>query len=158
MTSTTPFHEPEELPELGFGSHGEDEPISRRASLYDPSHVVLGSHVRVDDFALVPAGSDAGVRIGSRVQIAACVALFGLGGIVLKDFVGLASRVTLYSGLGRPLGRLPDPPPRPRRTQARVHRAHRARGACRCRRHRGHSAGRAHRYGLRSRGHESRQR
>lgn len=97
MSVATSFYEPHELAELGLGSYGEDVLVSRKASLYNPSRIFLGCHVRVDDFALVSAGFDGEVRIGDHVHIAAYVALFGGGGIVLEDFVGLASRVTLYS-------------------------------------------------------------
>lgn len=97
MNTATSFYEPRELAGLGLGAYGEDVLISRKASLYNAHNIFLGSHVRVDDFALIGPGSDREVRIGDHVHIAAYVALFGGGGIVLEDFVGLASRVTLYS-------------------------------------------------------------
>jgi dTDP-4-amino-4,6-dideoxy-D-glucose acyltransferase len=97
VTATTSFYRPEELPELGLRSYGRDVLISRKASLYNPSRIVVGDHVRVDDFSLISAGTEAEVLVGDHVHIAAYVALFGAGGIVLEDYVGLASRVTIYS-------------------------------------------------------------
>jgi acetyltransferase-like isoleucine patch superfamily enzyme len=97
MTAETSFLAPGELAALGLGSCGERVSVSRKASIYCPSHVYLGSDVRVDDFSVITAGSDAVVRIGNHVHIAAHAALFGGGGIVMEDFSTASSRVSVYS-------------------------------------------------------------
>jgi galactoside O-acetyltransferase len=97
MTAETSFLAPDELAELGLGSCGERVSVSRKASIYCPSHIHLGCDVRVDDFSVITAGPDAVVRIGNHVHIAAHAALFGGGGIVMEDFSGVSSRVSVYS-------------------------------------------------------------
>lgn len=97
MSARTGFHLPEELESLGLASWGDDVLISRRASVYGASRVHVGDHVRIDDFAVITAGPDERVRIGSHVHIAAHSALYGGGGITLDDFVTVSGRTSIYS-------------------------------------------------------------
>lgn len=89
------FYDPAELAGLGLAQFGSRVLISRKASLYQPEKIKLGSDVRVDDFCILSGGS--GISIGSFIHIAPFCALYGGSGIEISDFAGLSSRVALYS-------------------------------------------------------------
>ncbi|MBV8658143.1 MAG: acyltransferase [Burkholderiales bacterium] len=86
----------EELEGLGLGGFGEDVRISRRASFYGASRIVLGDHVRIDDFCVLSAG-EGGIEIGSYIHIAVYSSLIGAGRILVQDFANISSRVSIYS-------------------------------------------------------------
>lgn len=53
----TSFYSEEELLSIGFKSYGINVLISRYARFYRPENIVIGDHVRIDDFVyyqLVP--------------------------------------------------------------------------------------------------------
>ena len=85
-----------ELAALGLASCGEDVKISRKTSLYGAERIAIGDHVRIDDFCVISAGAG-GISIGSHVHIAVYVSVIGAAAITLSDFVGLSSRVSVYS-------------------------------------------------------------
>ena len=85
-----------ELQDIGFAHCGRDVRISRKASIYNPGNITIGSHVRIDDFCVLSAG-DGGIEICSYVHIAVYCSLIGAGNIKLEEFSGLSSRVTIYS-------------------------------------------------------------
>lgn len=89
----TSFYTTEELPLIGFKSYGENVLISRKCSIYNPKALSIGSNVRIDDFCILSGN----INIGSNIHIAPFCCLFGNKGIVLNDFSGLSSRVTIYS-------------------------------------------------------------
>ena len=86
----------EELAALGLASCGEDVKISRKTSIYGAERIAIGDHVRIDDFCVISAGAG-GISIGSHVHIAVYVSVIGSAAITLSDFVGLSSRVSVYS-------------------------------------------------------------
>jgi len=86
----------EEMKSLGFKSIGTNVKISRSAKIYHPDRIEIGSNVRIDDFCLLSPGKD-GLRLGNYVHISAFCGMVGKGRIELDDFVGLSSRVYLYS-------------------------------------------------------------
>ena len=90
------FYSLEELEQLGLAKYGNDVYISRKTSLFNPSHISIGNHVRIDDYSVLSAGSG-GIEIGDYVHIAVFCALMGKGKISLADFSGLSSRVSIYS-------------------------------------------------------------
>ena len=90
------FYSTEELQTLGLASFGEDIRISRKASIYNPGRIALGSHVRIDDFCVLSAG-EGGIEIGDYVHIAVYCSLIGAGKIKVNDFCNLSSRVSIYS-------------------------------------------------------------
>jgi galactoside O-acetyltransferase len=90
------FYSLDELEELGLAKFGNDVYISRKVSLFNPSHISIGSHVRIDDFCVLSAGSG-GIEIGNYVHIAVFSSLIGKGEIALGDFCNLSSRVSIYS-------------------------------------------------------------
>ncbi|BCJ94685.1 galactoside O-acetyltransferase [Anaerocolumna cellulosilytica] len=88
------FYSGEELKELGLGSYGEQVFISRKASIYGGKDIVLGSHVRIDDFCILSGK----LKLGDYIHIAAYTALYGGDkGITIMDYGNLSSRITVYS-------------------------------------------------------------
>lgn len=86
-----------ELQSFGFRSLGENVRIHRSAILVGCDQIALGDYTRIDCFSLISA-SEHRVDIGSCVHIAAGCYLFGGGGrILMEDFSGLSSRVSLYT-------------------------------------------------------------
>ncbi len=84
------------LRRLGFAAIGTDVSVSEHASIYRASRITLGSHVRIDDFAILSAGVE-GIRIGSYVHIACFCSLIGKALIELGDLTTLSARVAVYS-------------------------------------------------------------
>lgn len=90
------YYSNDELKELGLKSVGTDVFISKKTSIYNPSNITIGSNVRIDDFCILSAGSE-GISIGNHVHIACYSLLIGKEKIVLSDYSGLSSRVSIYS-------------------------------------------------------------
>lgn len=86
----------EEINAMPFLSVGENVLISTKASLYGIDKIKIGSNVRIDDFSIISAGSG-GIVIGNYVHIAAYSSLIGANKIILSDFSGISSRVSIYS-------------------------------------------------------------
>lgn len=85
-----------QLEAMGFASLGEDVLISDAARIYNAANISIGSHVRIDDFCILSAGSG-GIHIGKHVHIGCFSSLIGKEAISLGDFSGLSSRVSVYS-------------------------------------------------------------
>lgn len=90
------FLNDEELAAVGFAACGRDAKISRHARFYGAERITIGDDVRIDDFCVVSAGPG-GIDIGSHVHLAVYVSVIGAAKITLSDFVGLSSRVSIYS-------------------------------------------------------------
>lgn len=87
----------EELQSFGFRSLGQHVRIHRSAVLAGCEHISIGDYSRIDCFSLLSAG-ESGIDIGTCVHVAAGCYLFGGGGrILMEDFSGLSSRVSLYT-------------------------------------------------------------
>lgn len=98
MSGPAAYLSPRDLSRLGLASCGRDVRISRRAAIHCPAGVHVGSHVRIDDFAMLTGGHDATtVRIGDHVHIAAHAALYGGGGITIEEYVTVSGRSSVYS-------------------------------------------------------------
>ena len=94
----------DELLAMGIRSVGAPVWVDRSVRFFGPERISMGSRVRIDCFAILSAGTE-GIRIGSHVHIAAGCFLFGSGGeIVLEDFAGLSSRVSVYTASDDYLG------------------------------------------------------
>lgn len=88
------FYAKEELKKIGFRSYGDDVLISRKASIYGAKDIVMGNHVRIDDFCILSGR----IELGSYIHISAYTGLFGgTEGIALKDFVTVSSRCAIYA-------------------------------------------------------------
>lgn len=92
------FYSPAELGELGLAAFGHDVKISRRASIYHPERITIGSHVRIDDFCVLSACSDGYIRIGSHCYIGSMSFIEATAGFIMEDYSTLAARVTVYGG------------------------------------------------------------
>lgn len=97
------FLSKEELRNIGFKSIGSNVLLSRKASIYNPSNITIGSNVRIDDFCLLSAGEE-GIKIGNFVHISAYSSLVGAESIILEDFVGVSSKVSIFSSSDDYLG------------------------------------------------------
>lgn len=90
----TSYYTTEELKEIGFAQVGEDVCISRKASIYGADKMVIGNHVRVDDFCILSGN----ICLNDYVHVAAYCALFGgNAGIVMQSFSGISSRSVIYA-------------------------------------------------------------
>ncbi len=88
------FYSQEELEKIGFQKLGEDVKISRYTCIYGAENIIIGDHVRIDDFCRL-SGT---IIIGNYVHISVYDALFGGSeGIVIEDFANLSSRVSVYA-------------------------------------------------------------
>ena len=84
-----------ELAAMGL-RHGASPRVSRKASLHGADRIVLGDHVRIDDFCVLSAGTG-GIEIGRHVHVAVFTSLIGRGRIAIGDYANLSSRVSVYS-------------------------------------------------------------
>jgi len=87
------YYSQEELKELGFRKIGESVFISRKASFYGIEDMVIGSHVRIDDFCILSGN----INLGSYIHISAFCALYGSFGIKMENYTGLSPRCTVFS-------------------------------------------------------------
>lgn len=88
------FYSLEELSEIGFKHIGDNVLISRKCSIYSPEKIYLSSDIRIDDFCILSGN----ITIGNYVHVAAGCKLFsGKQGIILEDFTGISSNVSIYS-------------------------------------------------------------
>lgn len=86
----------EQLESIGFASLGENVLISDKVSFYGASKISIGNNVRIDDFCVFSAG-EGGIEIGDYVHIAIFCSFIGAGKITICDFVGVSSKVSIYS-------------------------------------------------------------
>lgn len=88
------FYNEQELKDIGFKSIGNNVLISKKASIYGASNIIIQNNVRIDDFCILTGN----IYIGSNVHIAAYVGLYaGKKGIVIEDFVGISARTLVYA-------------------------------------------------------------
>ena len=82
---------------MGFAEVGDNVRISRTATLYNLGSIVLGSHVRIDNFCVIAPGTGGWLRIGSHVHISAFNLINGMGDVTLADFFTTAPYVRIFS-------------------------------------------------------------
>lgn len=86
----------EELKGL-LGAVGENVLIHRSVAFFNPKRIFLGSHVRIDCFCLLSAGTD-GIHMDDYSHLGAATHLFGSGGkIHIETCVGISSRVSIFT-------------------------------------------------------------
>ena len=85
-----------QLEKYNFKFLGKNVLISDKASFYNCQHIEIGDFSRIDDFCIISGGSD-GIVIGKYVHIACYCSLIGKSKIVMEDFSGLSSKVSIYS-------------------------------------------------------------
>jgi dTDP-4-amino-4,6-dideoxy-D-glucose acyltransferase len=86
----------EELQTLGLAGFGDDVRISRKASIHNPGRILIGNHVRIDDFCVLSAGKG-GIELGDYIHISVYCSLIGAGKITIQDFANLSSRTSIFS-------------------------------------------------------------
>ena len=86
----------EEVEALGLAAVGHDVLIDRDARIIGAARTRIGSHVRIDAFAVLSAGRD-GITIGNHVHVAAHCFIAGAAHVHLDDFSGLSGRTSIYS-------------------------------------------------------------
>lgn len=88
------FYSDDELEKIGLKKYGKNVLISKKASIYSPEKIIIGNHVRIDDFCILSGK----IQLGSYIHIAAYSGLYGGDdGIFIGDFANLSSRVSVYS-------------------------------------------------------------
>jgi len=88
------FYNPAELKKFGFKTIGANVLISRKASIYAPENIEIGSNVRIDDFCILSGK----IKIGNFVHIAPYSSLCGAKkGIILEDFVNISRKVEIFA-------------------------------------------------------------
>lgn len=88
------FMSREELLDVGFKSVGENVLISRKASIYFPEQMTIGSNVRIDDFCFLSRKIDIGNYIHIGVGSIVCG---GNEGIKFNDFSAIGQGVSLIA-------------------------------------------------------------
>lgn len=86
----------EELRNFGFKSIGKNVRISSDVRIYGEESISIGNNTRIDDFCILVGGKK-GIAIGSNIHIAHQCIIVGNAGVVMNDFSGLSSRVSIYS-------------------------------------------------------------
>lgn len=88
------FYTQEELKTLGIKAYGKDILISRNAQFYNADKIILGNHIRIDDFCILSGK----ITIKNYVHLAAYTGIFaGNAGVTLNDYVGVSSRSAIYA-------------------------------------------------------------
>lgn len=87
------FYSPDELKNFAFKKIGKDVLISRKCSIYGAENMIIGNHVRIDDFSILSGN----ISIGNYVHISAYSALYGKYGIKIGNFCGISPRCVLFS-------------------------------------------------------------
>lgn len=83
-----------EVEAMGIQAVGRQVLISRTARIYHPEKMTIGSHVLIDDFAIL----NGEIHIGSYVHVSSYTELYsGKASITLEDFVGLSSHMSIYA-------------------------------------------------------------
>lgn len=85
-----------ENPGIKFRSFGKGCQISPFARFYNPENIEIGDNVRIDDFCILSA-DEFGIKIGSHIHIGCHITLLGKEQIILDDYSGLSSRVSIFS-------------------------------------------------------------
>jgi galactoside O-acetyltransferase len=86
----------EELQKMPFKSLGHNVLISNCASIYGAERISIGNNVRIDDFCFLSAGAK-GITLGNNIHISTYTSLVGHEQIIMEDFSGLSSRVSIFS-------------------------------------------------------------
>lgn len=90
----TSFYSQEEVYKLGFKKIGFNVQISRKASFYNIQEISIGNNVRIDDFCVLSGK----ISLGNFVHISTFTSIIaGTEGVIMEDYSGLSSRVSIYA-------------------------------------------------------------
>lgn len=88
------FLDREELNALGLKEYGKNVLIGKHVVLYHPEQLVIGNHVRIDDFTIISGK----VTLGNYIHISQFCGLYGGNtGIIMEDYSGLSSKCSVYA-------------------------------------------------------------
>ena len=88
------FYSQEELEVMGFGGLGQNVLISKKASIYGVKNIIIGNHVRIDDFCILSGK----IILGDYIHISAYTGIFAGGtGVECEDYVTISSRNAIYA-------------------------------------------------------------
>ena len=90
------YYSQEELNKIGFKSLGKNVKVSTKTSIYGAERISFGDNVRIDDFCFLSAGAG-GITLGNNIHISTYSSIAGQGEVIMEDFSGLSSRVSIYS-------------------------------------------------------------
>jgi len=85
-----------QIRKMGFAHVGANSKLSSKASYYNCPKISIGNNVRIDDFCVLSAGAG-GIFIENYIHIGVYSSLIGAGGVYLRDFCNISSRVAIYS-------------------------------------------------------------
>jgi acetyltransferase-like isoleucine patch superfamily enzyme len=85
-----------EIAGLGLRYVGSGVLIDSSAIFLRPESITIGSHSRIDAWAMISA-NDGNVSIGKHVHVGARSTIQGGGGVVIEDFCGLSYGVVILS-------------------------------------------------------------
>ena len=85
-----------ELSKIGLKQYGNNVKISRFTNIYNPSNIIIGNNVRIDDFCILSAGNKPFV-LEDNIHISAGVYIYGAGGIHIKSHSNISSGTKLFS-------------------------------------------------------------
>lgn len=90
------YYTEDELKEFGFKSIGKNVLISKKASVYMPSHMVIGNNVRIDDFCMIVGD----ITLENYIHIAPYASIHGTGGgtVHIMSYSAVGAYSTIYSG------------------------------------------------------------
>lgn len=94
MRTINNFYTDDELESLGFKSIGNNVKISKKASIYKPELMSIGSNVRIEDYCVL----NGEITIGNNVLLCVFCLLDGHAGIFIEDNVTFAAKVSVHSG------------------------------------------------------------
>lgn len=79
---------------------GENVTVSSDVIFHNPENITIGDNTRIDSQCLINAGSNNKIIIGKNVHISAGCYYYGGGGdIIIEDFAGTSSRVTIFTSI-----------------------------------------------------------
>jgi len=85
-----------ELAELGLKKYGTNVSISRYARIYNPSNIIIGNNVRIDDFCLISSGKKPFI-LENYIHISAGVYIWGYEGFYMKSFSNISAGSKIYT-------------------------------------------------------------
>jgi len=90
------YYSSKELVNFGFKKVGENVKIAKNCTIIGPENISIGNNVQIDGGVYIIANTGY-LNLGSYIHIGAGCYLSCSGGIIIKDYCGLAARVTIYS-------------------------------------------------------------
>lgn len=90
------FFSDDELHEIGFAKIGKNVFLDKSVRIYGANNIHLSSYIRIDAFSVLSASS-AGLFIGKFVHLGTGVSILGKEKVVIEDFCGLSSKVSIFS-------------------------------------------------------------